>query len=214
MPIRDLQHVLLSRPNEFTKWSRAFQTSVRLVVEGEIDKARDSFALIDGDALKYWFHLSAQNAGRDRLALLSVIGPIEHRNVGQSARGLRMPPQADKLEALRRDNWSCRYCGSPLLFKNDFLKFRGLLGEDFIPLGSTNLTTHGTKFLHFATFDHLDPHVLGGDSSLENVVSSCYACNFGKYRYTLEELRLAPPAMGRFSPNRQWIRTVEQLRAL
>ena len=214
MPIGDLRHVIISRPNEFAKWSRAFQESVHFVVSGDIVRARGVFTRIDADALMYWFHLTAQNAARDRLALLSQVDPVEYVRTGSSGTKLRMPSRAAKLNALVRDNWSCRYCDSPLLLKDDFHKFRQLLGEELIPLGRTNLTTHGTKFLHFATFDHLEPHVLGGDSSLDNIVSSCYACNFGKYRYTLEELRLLPPVEGIYSPKRMWIRTVEGLRAL
>jgi hypothetical protein len=46
--------------------------------------------------------------------------------------------------------------------------------------------------------DYVEPDASGGETSLENLVTSCYSCNFGKAGYTLEQLgienpRLRPP---------------------
>lgn len=47
-----------------------------------------------------------------------------------------------------------------------------------------------------ATVDHVKPVTLGGESTWENLVTACQACNTGKSNYTLDELgwRLDGPA--------------------
>jgi len=37
------------------------------------------------------------------------------------------------------------------------------------------------------------PHSLGGRTELDNLVTSCYSCNFGKAEYTLKQLGIDDP---------------------
>ena len=41
--------------------------------------------------------------------------------------------------------------------------------------------------------DHVVPWNLGGRTSLDNLVSSCATCNYGKDGYTLEEIQITNP---------------------
>jgi 5-methylcytosine-specific restriction endonuclease McrA len=43
------------------------------------------------------------------------------------------------------------------------------------------------------TLDHIDPISVSGRDDDENLATSCWACNFGKYDYTLRVLGLEPP---------------------
>jgi hypothetical protein len=42
-------------------------------------------------------------------------------------------------------------------------------------------------------YDHVVVHSRGGQTTMENLVVACAACNFGRDRYTLEEMRLSDP---------------------
>jgi 5-methylcytosine-specific restriction endonuclease McrA len=43
------------------------------------------------------------------------------------------------------------------------------------------------------TLDHIDPISTSGRDDDDNLATSCWACNFGKYDYTIKELDLDPP---------------------
>lgn len=179
--------------------------------------AKDQFARIDGLAIAYWFHQTAQNAASERMVFLSEVtgSSLPTRDDVMAREQTRMPRTAEKKEILERDHWRCWYCGSPLLFKTEFHKLQLIVGKDLLPLGRTNLTTHGAKFLHMATFDHIRPHARGGLADTSNIVASCYACNFGKYRYTMEELGLdeTPDGLSRYPEMKAWTRAVMALRS-
>jgi 5-methylcytosine-specific restriction endonuclease McrA len=44
-----------------------------------------------------------------------------------------------------------------------------------------------------ATYDHVKPLQLGGQSSVGNLVATCKACNYGKGKFSLKELGLNRP---------------------
>ena len=41
--------------------------------------------------------------------------------------------------------------------------------------------------------DHVEPYASGGLTEIENLVTSCYSCNFGKAGYTVEQLGIEDP---------------------
>jgi 5-methylcytosine-specific restriction endonuclease McrA len=206
--------ILTLRPPAFAPLQRQFVRSVRLAAKGDVTAARLAFDSLDADALSFWFHLTAQNAGRERAAIVERLHGATSRpgTVGRDTQ--RMPSESKKLKILDRDGHLCRYCGSPLLYGKDFRKLLDIIGVGQSVLGRTNLTTHGTKFLHYATFDHVHPHADSGSSSDENIVSACYACNFGKSTYTLDELAMDEPVLGRFRQDKSWSKIVRSLKEL
>ncbi|MFM9226042.1 MAG: HNH endonuclease [Actinomycetota bacterium] len=125
-----------------------------------------------------------------------------------------MPGQKQWRECLERDHWRCRYCGSPLLLSGEFSKFAEIIDSSGSLIGGTNLTKHGSYFLHVATIDHIEPRSRGGTNAPDNLVSTCHACNFGKDDFTLGELGLEWPDPERFTLDTKWPDTVERLRTM
>lgn len=80
---------------------------------------------------------------------------------------------------------------------------RTLLGQDALPWGKTNASKHGILFLARSEYDHVVPVSLGGIDSLDNLVTSCPGCNYGKDRWSLEELGLDDPR-SRPLPATEW----------
>ena len=61
-------------------------------------------------------------------------------------------------------------------------------------LGSvTNAAPQGVIHAFNIVADHVVPHNRGGRTDLENLVTSCPGCNYGKEAFTLEQLGLDDP---------------------
>ena len=61
--------------------------------------------------------------------------------------------------------------------------------------------------------DHVDPYASGGETEADNLVTSCYSCNFGKAGYTLKQMGLNDPR-ARKPVNDDWNGLTEFLPAL
>jgi 5-methylcytosine-specific restriction endonuclease McrA len=69
-----------------------------------------------------------------------------------------------------------------------------LLGsENFKAAGRSNKIRHGISLTFRATADHVVPISHGGRTSLDNLVTSCWNCNYGKYNALLEQMNLENP---------------------
>jgi 5-methylcytosine-specific restriction endonuclease McrA len=60
-------------------------------------------------------------------------------------------------------------------------------------LGRTNAERPGVYLVYCATLDHVIPHQAGGRTDADNLVTSCWPCNYGKYKYSLEQLGMDSP---------------------
>ncbi len=104
----------------------------------------------------------------------------------------RMPDAAMKKALHKRDGYHCRFCGIPVIH-SDIRKFLHEIYPEAIPWGSTNTSQHAAFQCMWLQYDHVIPHSAGGENTLENLVITCAACNFGKMEFTLEELGLSDP---------------------
>lgn len=188
----DLRHVLVLRPADFERWSSQFVSACIRAVDGDRAGARRALLDFDGDAVTNWYHYVAQNAGKDRLDLLRLVlpGHATSRSSAPSGRATaRMPGARALAEIYRRDRYRCRYCHGPVLPKKAIARLSDVTGVD-LRKARTNLQTHGAHWLHCATVDHVDPHSAGGSTDDGNLVTSCYACQFGKGAHSLGDLGL------------------------
>ncbi len=104
----------------------------------------------------------------------------------------RKPSNADRLTIHQRDGFRCRYCGCRVVLLNVRKRLRAVMPEA-IPIGKD--TYHAAFLTINATLDHVLPHARGGDNSPENLVTTCWPCNYGKEHYRLEELGLIDPRL-------------------
>jgi 5-methylcytosine-specific restriction endonuclease McrA len=104
----------------------------------------------------------------------------------------RMPSFKIELSIYERDGWHCRFCQSPVTSKEARKKLHALL-----PMaarwGKANSEKHRGLSILESTLDHILPHSRGGDNSLENLVTACGPCQFGRGNLTLEEVGLSNP---------------------
>jgi hypothetical protein len=104
----------------------------------------------------------------------------------------RMPNAAIKAFVKERDQMHCRFCGMPVI---DPSIRKAMIAEylDHIEWPRTDIDKHAAFTCLWLQYDHVLPNSRGGDSSAENIVLTCTACNFGRMDTTLEEGRLLHP---------------------
>ncbi|MBX3726106.1 MAG: HNH endonuclease [Xanthomonadales bacterium] len=104
----------------------------------------------------------------------------------------RMPSAARTMEVFARDGYRCRFCESKVIVKDAHRIFARFLPAE-ARLGDTNDANHFGLATLTATIDHLVPYSRGGDNSETNLVTACGPCQYGRNRWTLEEVGILNP---------------------
>jgi len=174
-------------------WFRAqlplFADAVRLAAEGEAESARTQLGRVRARELQDWYIEHAQMAGRFRKMHFGTSQPATE---GVDLDPLRSPQRFTKT-VLRRDGYHCRYCGVGLVPKQVLQAFGDVVGRDAFGLKGRNVERHGVVLAFRANVDHVVPWAQGGRTDMDNLVSCCWGCNYGKSNYTLEEIGLDDP---------------------
>ncbi len=107
------------------------------------------------------------------------------------ARSRRLPINRNlQVAVLRRDRFSCRYCGMRTI-PVPVLRAASLIWPEELPFNRNWRTdvTHPVYAACAATIDHLQPRAHGGSNSeLSNLVTACWPCNLQKSEFTLHRL--------------------------
>jgi hypothetical protein len=107
------------------------------------------------------------------------------------SRGPRMPTLGVAREVLARDAYRCRFCGCRVVVKE--------ARETFIKALPTEAKLDGRGCHHFAfgalraSVDHVVPFRRGGTNEMDNLVTTCGPCQFGRGHWLLEECELEDP---------------------
>lgn len=151
---------------------------------------------MDDQEMRSWFDDFAQNAGKVRLEILG-----KKPQVLNSKGTVKRPTPRLELDIIRRDGFHCRYCGIRVVPNAQFKKLQEVVGYETLPNRSQakrltrNTDIHGIWLLTRATVDHVEP-VSAGTADInrtENLVASCWPCNYAKWKYTIEDLELDHP---------------------
>ncbi len=175
------------RPDEFDQYFTEFADAV---IRAKQDGWNTHNPLLDHGAersLNDWFTEHAQIAYRSRSQGKAHRKPVV----------MPMKPAALTNQCVRRtnkrDNYRCLYCGNPVLPSEFFKKLTKFVGPEIFRSVGTNIERHGIKLVFSATADHLIPAADGGATAYENLVTSCWPCNYGKAHFTIEELAMNNP---------------------
>ncbi len=181
-------HFLIPYPAEFDSQIDKIGQALKLV-NTDPDLSRDIVKSIDSEEMKRWFIDVALKSGAWRAKFSGVSGV----DVKNSRR--RKVINQKRLEALfERDKWRCRYCGIRIAGnRKHFKKFAKTIRMPELVSGRTDESRHGLYLMLMASYDHVKPHSEGGSNDESNLVTSCWSCQFGKYKYSLEELGLQNP---------------------
>lgn len=145
-------------------WASEYEAAVRFILAGTTERAREVIRCIPGNA--------------QFLATLPR----------------RLPVQM-QCRVFFRDRFICRYCRKRVILPPVLRILSHFLGDDFKYHPHGRMTEcHVAFWRDIASCDHVLPVARGGDSTSENLVTSCYMCNSIKQNWLIEELRwqLAP----------------------
>lgn len=131
--------------------------------------------------------------------LVGKMTPEVHRNthrpqcLPKKERDLtRMPTDNEQNAIFQRDGWRCRFCNIRVINK----KARRVLCKTFSidsNWTSLRLQRHSSLYAMASSLDHVHPHGRGGRNTVENFVTACYCCQFGRGEWTLSEVEISDP---------------------
>jgi hypothetical protein len=162
--------------------------AIHLAAEEHVHAARAALRAIPDSEIRNWCVEHGQMSGIFRHRALG-----RPASSGVAGTGARQPTGAIAAQVLRRDCYHCRYCALAVIPQKVLVAFSQAVGSDVFPLGRTNASRHSTAILFWAQVDHVLPYQQGGTSDPENLVTSCWACNYGKDRFTVGQLGIADP---------------------
>ena len=99
----------------------------------------------------------------------------------------RMPGAAVEKQVLTRDGYRCRFCGTRVIVKEAQKAFTATVPKA-ARWGSGNKNCHFGLAVLRASIDHLVPFQRGGNNDLDNLVTTCNPCQFGRGHFLLDEV--------------------------
>ncbi len=102
---------------------------------------------------------------------------------------------AMKKELVARDGFHCRLCGIPLVRAAVRKALTKHYPEAARWTGIKAHEQHRGLQVMWLQYDHVVVHSRGGETTMENLVVTCPACNYGRDRYMMEEVGLRDPRL-------------------
>jgi len=165
-----------------------FRKACELVEAGILDEAEKLLVDLDSAKLRLQFYATWKeydHLNKEAMKPLSQYPKV--KKVGK-----RMPPAAIVREVYERDFWACRWCGTPVIADKPIKAMHKLFPATFYK-GTTNDSMHGLMLSSRVSLDHVLPHSFGGTNDIENLVTSCWPCQFGRGNDLIERLGLSDP---------------------
>jgi len=167
-----------------------FQVAMSHFIVGNKDACINSLSEVRSEEMQDWFIEHGQMSGRFRNLGLGVPEPAP---LDESLRDPLRAPKRYEQAVFKRDGFRCRYCGIKMVSNIVLNTFIKALNSPLFHKGARNLDTHGIIHIFNPVADHVIPWNLGGRTSPDNLVTSCGACNYGKDRYTIEQIGIENP---------------------
>lgn len=194
--------VPLPPPAWFDEQALLFRDAAKKAANGERDEAIQILGTMKSYEMRKWFVECGQVSGGHRARKLRVAAPkVSVDELDPTKLTARI-----ENEVFARDSYKCRYCGLRLIAKEVLAAFERAVGTAHFCSGSkrTNEDQHGVVHAFKIVADHIVPRKQGGRTNRDNLVTSCPGCNYGKDRYTIEQLGIDDPR-DRPPDNSDWV---------
>ena len=181
---------LVAHPPESNYVLDRMSLAADLFVDSRSREAIREVRNADLQALRDWFHeaqkttkvLLSYGIIRSQLPRPSSNLKVEAKD---SSRG-----QCNRV--FERDGWHCRFCRIRVIDPRAIARIRTLVPGFPWGKGTTNLTRHACQAVR-GTHDHVLPRSWGGLNEDSNLVTACWACQFSRVRYRIEDCGVADP---------------------
>jgi hypothetical protein len=169
-----------------------FHEAVSQFVDGDSTACLTTLAKTRSNEMRDWYIEHGQMSGKHRARALGVSNPAE---IAIDQRDPERSPKKLEDQVFLRDGFHCRYCGLRLVSGKILKALIQALDTSEFRRGPRNVDTHGILCIFYPSADHMIPWNLGGRTDLDNLVTSCVPCNFGKDRFTIEQLGIESPLL-------------------
>ena len=183
----------LPLPSFFHDALNSFKDAVIYLVDGNYQESLRSLAESNADSVGSFFIEHGQQS-----AYFRVQNRVDVDTANRLAKEINESPRLiPKIEekVFIRDSYRCRYCGIQIIAKEVFKEFSRIVGSEIFSVQRENSKRNGLTLGLRGVADHVAPYASGGATELDNLVTSCYSCNFGKAGYTLEQLGIEDPRL-------------------
>ena len=185
------KHCPLPVPTFFDDAVESFSRAVSELTKGNKKESLEALTASNAMAVgKFYIDHGQQSA------YFRVTNRKEIDNANRLKKKLNLSPRdkpAITKEVFKRDFYRCRYCSLRIITSEVFSEYSRIVVSDSFSVDREttprNRITPGLR----GVADHVEPYALGAGTELENLVTSCYSCNFGKAGYTLDQLRIEDP---------------------
>jgi len=164
---------------------------VKAHLSNDFETARKFIVAADMKEIGEWLDpIWLRKSGLVRHIKIDDIPPV----VPKSARYKpRMPNASMKRDLIYRDGHHCRFCRMPVV-RAEVRKEINRLYPNEAPWTSRKETDqHRGLQVMWLQYDHIIVHSPGGETTMDNLVITCPACNFGRDKYSIEEMRFLDP---------------------
>ncbi|RYD34156.1 MAG: HNH endonuclease [Verrucomicrobiaceae bacterium] len=134
-----------------------------------------------------WLGANTPIRGIRKVDGLPPILPKDQRHVPRDA------PRQMKKELVARDGHHCRFCSMPLVRPEVRKELTRLYPQEARWTSTRARDQHRGLQVLWLQYDHVIVHSRGGETSLDNIVVACAACNYGRDRYMLAEVGFRDP---------------------
>ena len=180
-------------PDFFEKEVEGFTIAVTSLIDGNKEESLVALKETNHKAVGEFFIEHGQQS-----AYFRVQNRLEIDKANRIAKDLnnspRLIPKVEK-EVFERDSYRCRYCGLRIIAKEVFAEYSRIVGSDNFSVDRENSKRNGLTLGLRGVADHVEPYASGGETNIDNLVTSCYSCNFGKAGYTLEQIGIFDPRL-------------------
>ena len=191
-----------------SKWSKYCPLPVPTFFDGAVESfSRAVSELTKGNKKESLEALATSNATEvgkffidhgQQSAYFRVTNRKEIDNANRLEKKLNLSPRdkpAISKEVFKRDFYRCRYCSLRIITGEVFSEYSRIVGSDIFSDERENTKRNGLTLGLRGVADHVEPYSLGAGTELDNLVTSCYSCNFGKAGYTLDQLKIEDPRL-------------------
>ena len=201
----------LPAPTYFEDSIEYFSKAVAAIVNGDKAESLTALEKSNSKAVGEFFIEHGQQSAYFRVKNRKEIDKAK-RLANEANVSPRLIPSMEK-EVFIRDHFRCRYCGLRIISKEVFSEYSRIVGAENFSVERENSKRNGLTLGLRGVADHVEPYASGGETEIENLVTSCYSCNFGKAGYTLEQLGIEDPRL-RQPAEDEWKGLTEFLPAL
>jgi hypothetical protein len=179
----------LPPPDWFEGQAYLFRDAAQYAASGDTPAALEILHQIRDAEMRDWFCIHGQNSGYFRAKKFNI--PVSR--ISSTPLDPRRSPAKFERAVFMRDSYTCRYCGLKVIAKEAMYAFEKLVGVAEFRTQGCNDVQHGCIHAFKPVADHVAPHHLGGRTDMNNLVTACPACNYGKYNYTVAQLGIDDP---------------------